>query len=117
MDITDGETIDFKGFPLCGIAMQVNNLDADQIAQVLLQFQKFLIESWPTLQTILANHDWDEDAYFFQEWLDQNWNLLVGRRLFGKGANIQPFCVGMNDIRKESSGDASDQRFPSWEPS
>jgi len=80
--------------------MQSDIPDSDKIARVLAQFREFLLESWPALQTILQDHDWDDDAYFLEDWLDQNWGLLVGRQLLGKGANIQPFCIATNDIGK-----------------
>ena len=80
--------------------MDVDISDSDKIARVLTEFRDFLIGSWPTLQAILQSHDWDDDSYFLEEWLDQNWSLLVGRQLLGKGASIQPFCAATNDIRK-----------------
>lgn len=79
--------------------MQSDIPDGDRLANVLSRFREFLIESWPALQAILRNHDWDGDAYFLEEWLDQNWCLLVGRQLFGKKANLQPLCVCTNDIK------------------
>ena len=80
--------------------MEAHLSESEKLASVLAHFRAFLVGSWPTLQTVLQNHDWDDDAYFLEEWLDQNWSLLVGRQLLGKGADIQPFCVATNDIRK-----------------
>jgi hypothetical protein len=80
--------------------MQGKITNHHKLVRVLDLFREFLTESWPTLQTILQNHDWDEDPYFLDEWLDLNWSLLVGRQLLGKGADIQPLCAASIDIRK-----------------
>lgn len=80
--------------------MGIHVSEGDKLARVLTHFREFLLEAWPTLQTVLQNHDWDGDAYFLEDWFDQNWSLLVGRQLLGKGADIQPFCVATKDIGK-----------------
>jgi hypothetical protein len=80
--------------------METHFSDDDKLALVLAHFREFLLEAWPTMQKVLQNHDWDGDIYFLEEWIDQNWSLLVGRQLLGKGANMQPFCFATNDIDK-----------------
>lgn len=79
--------------------MQPNILQNDELVRVMAQFREFLLNSWPALQPILQNHDWDEDAYFLEDWLDRNWDLLVGRQLLGRKANLQPLSAGFNNIK------------------
>lgn len=68
------------------------------------QFRGFLNSAWPALTEVLNKHDWDDDAYFLEDWLDANWNLLVSRQLLGKGGGLQPFAVATNGIRKGHYG-------------
>jgi hypothetical protein len=73
----------------------------DSITEALKLFRDFLNESWPVVKSLAKEHDWDNDAYFFEDWFDQNWLLLVGRQLLGKTVDLQPLCVGINDVKNE----------------
>jgi len=89
-----------------------NYPDSEAIKIAIERFRNFLNSTWPALTEILKEHDWDDDAYFLEDWLDENWNLLVGRQLLGQGNILQPFAVATNEINKgnysyrlESKGD------------
>lgn len=64
-------------------------------------FRDFLNSTWPVIAAILEDHDWDDDAYFLEDWLDANWQLLVARQLLGKDGDLQPFAVATNDVTKK----------------
>lgn len=59
-------------------------MDVDEI---VLVFRQFLINSWPIITQDL---DWDEDAYFLDDWVQANWELLVERQL-GKKIFLVPY--------------------------
>jgi hypothetical protein len=75
--------------------------DSAEVTQTIERFRKFLVASWPAFQAILHEHDWDNDAYFLEDWIDSNWQLLVGRPLFGNEVKIQPMSASTNDIKKK----------------
>ena len=79
----------------------ISNLsDGEAIAHVLSKFRDFLNASWPVINELLQSHDWDDDPYFLEDWIDENWKQLVARQLLGKNADLQPFAIGTNDIMK-----------------
>ncbi len=47
----------------------------------ILKFRDFLVHSWPDLDRIMENHDWDDDVGFTDDWLQVNWEFLVEREL------------------------------------
>ncbi|MEQ6205022.1 hypothetical protein ABMC88_18455 [Sulfitobacter sp. HNIBRBA2951] len=51
------------------------------IESLILLFQKFLLASWPQLALIMNDHDWDDDPYFIDYWIQANWELLVEHQL------------------------------------
>lgn len=80
--------------------------DGKSVMEVIGRFRFFLNSAWPEIVKILDVHDWDDDAYFLEDWLDANWRLLVARQLLGKDNDLQPFAVATNDILK--------RRFTYW---
>jgi hypothetical protein len=59
----------------------------------ILKFRKFLIDVWGDLDTLMEDHDWDEDGCFIDEWLQTNWELLVERELLGKTGFLNSFGI------------------------
>lgn len=80
--------------------MEPSQPDNNRLVRVIEQFRSFLNRAWPTVSAVLREHDWDNDAYFLEDWLDQNWSLLVGRQIVGKGGDFQPLCIGTNEVGK-----------------
>ena len=76
----------------------INHPDCETIMRTIERFRDFLNAAWPPLTDVLGEHDWDNDAYFLEEWLDANWRLIVGRQLLGKEVDFQPFAVAINKI-------------------
>lgn len=79
--------------------------DSVTVMAALERFRSFLNSAWPAFEEILRQHDWDDDSYFIDDWLDANWDLLVCRQLLGKarldkGAKLQPFGIGTMYIGK-----------------
>lgn len=73
----------------------------EEVTQVLRKFRDFLNASWPVINDLLQSHDWDNDPYFLEDWIDENWKQLVARQLLGKNADLQPFAISTNDIMKK----------------
>ncbi len=78
--------------------------NSNDLTEALKVFRDFLNASWPIVKSLGKKHDWDNDAYFFEDWFDQNWLLLVGRQVLGKTQDLQPFSVGINDVKKKKYG-------------
>jgi len=75
--------------------------DYEAVMAIIEKFRSFLNSTWPVLTEVLKEHDWDDDAYFLEDWLDANWRLLVGRQLLAKeGDHLQPLAVATNEIFK-----------------
>ncbi|WP_338883012.1 hypothetical protein [Xenorhabdus sp. TH1] len=70
------------------------HISSEDIFITLSRFRNFLNRAWPAIDEILYDHDWDDDQEFIDEWLRENWSLLVGRRLFGRDSEIQPYSLG-----------------------
>lgn len=60
------------------------------VEEIVLFFRQFLIKSWPIISQHLDSIDWDEDAYFLDDWMQANWELLVERQL-GKEIFLLPY--------------------------
>jgi hypothetical protein len=63
----------------------------------ILNFRKFLIDVWGDLDTLMEDHDWDEDGCFIDEWLQTNWEFLVERQLLKKKGVLSPFGMIYTD--------------------
>ena len=51
------------------------------VNEQILLFRKFLLDSWEDLGFLMANHDWEGDSNFIDDWLQVNWEFLVERQL------------------------------------
>lgn len=54
------------------------------ITQQINLFRKVLIFSWPFVKNIIDNHDWNNDPYLVNDWIQVNWELLIERELLGR---------------------------------
>lgn len=54
------------------------------ITEHINKFRDFLITSWPHLESIMEDHDWEKDPDFIPEWQQANWEFFVERELLGK---------------------------------
>jgi len=66
------------------------------VTAVITRFRQLLNSSWSSFNEIMTAHDWDNDPYFIDDWLQANWDLLVCRQLVGQGA-IQQFGITPRD--------------------
>lgn len=62
------------------------------------KFRKFLLDCWADLDSLLENHDWDNDQYLTLEWIQSNWEFLVERQLLKKGSYLS--CIGFSHQEK-----------------
>lgn len=61
-----------------------NNITDKQLRNNLKKFREFLVASWDKISEIMYSHNWDKDPCFIDDWVEINWELLVGRELFGE---------------------------------
>ena len=57
------------------------------------KFRDFLNACWPHLDDLMADHDWDDDGRFIDDWMQVNWELLVERELLGKQRFLTPLST------------------------
>lgn len=57
----------------------------------ILKFREFLLDSWSCLDSLMANHDWDEDVNFMDDWIQINWEFLVERQLLQENERLKPY--------------------------
>ncbi|MDB6081208.1 MAG: hypothetical protein JWO53_480 [Chlamydiia bacterium] len=56
------------------------------VTEHITKFRDFLCICWPSIDSLMADHDWSNDGKFTLNWLEVNWELLVERELLcGKG--------------------------------
>ncbi|MDB6081209.1 MAG: hypothetical protein JWO53_481 [Chlamydiia bacterium] len=56
------------------------------VTEHITKFRDFLCICWPSIDSLMAGHDWHEDDNFIDDWLEANWELLVERELLrGEG--------------------------------
>lgn len=60
------------------------------IEEIVLNYRRFLIESWPSLSRVLDNLDWDQYPYFLENWEQANWELLVEGQV-GEKYRLPPY--------------------------
>jgi hypothetical protein len=80
--------------------MPYKSTDPEIITTHLLRFRNFLNDVWPPLNILLDDHDWDNDPYIVEDWLDDNWSHLFVRQILGKDFNFQPLTASIIDIKK-----------------
>ena len=57
-------------------------------------FRKFLNISWDyVVYNLMDQHDWDNDGDLIDDWMQINWELLVGRELLGKELTLTQFSI------------------------
>lgn len=74
------------------------------IEQLVLNYREFLLASWPFLNKILWELDWDKHPYFLDEWLQANWELLVESQL-GNAIRLSPY--GFNRAPEASASEGA----------
>ncbi|MBA3238015.1 MAG: hypothetical protein H0T62_06650 [Parachlamydiaceae bacterium] len=65
----------------------MNNLATSpiDITSHIVMFRNFLNISWPFVDVLMENHDWEEDGNFIDDWIQINWEFLIEREILGKG--------------------------------
>lgn len=61
------------------------------ITKTITDFRNFLVAAWPYVDNLIDSHDWDNDGYFIDEWLQVNWEFLVERELLNNKGFLIPF--------------------------
>jgi len=72
----------------------------DVVTVAFRRFRSFLNDSWPSVNEVMENHDWDNDPYFLEDWLDDNWKHLFVRQILGKDAKFQPLAISINEVNE-----------------
>lgn len=68
------------------------------VTSQILKFRDFLVHSWPDLDRLMENHDWDEDGAFMLNWLQVNWEFLVKRELLKKNGFLKTYTYSDHRI-------------------
>lgn len=68
-------------------------ISSKRLTKQLGYFRQFLISSWPYLDILMEDHDWDNDTDFIDDWLQTNWELLIERELLGQGIYLSPLAI------------------------
>lgn len=68
-------------------------ISSKRLTKQLEYFRQFLISSWPYLDILMENHDWDNDMDFIDDWLQTNWEFLIERELLGQGIYLSPLAI------------------------
>lgn len=64
------------------------------ITEHIQKFRKFLNISFNyTISNIMDDHDWENDGYFIDDWMQINWEILVERELLGVNYGLTLYGV------------------------
>ena len=74
--------------------IDLNRLPVD-ITSHIIKFRDFMNASWPFLDDLMEEHDWENEPYFTLDWLQANWELLVERELLGEHGYLTEFSMSM----------------------
>lgn len=80
--------------------MRFNIPDSEELRKAFAHFRCFLNDAWPSVNRILMGHDWDNDPYLLEDWLDDNWKHLFVRQVLGEGADLQPLSISIDNIER-----------------
>lgn len=75
-----------------------------ELFRVLDNFRMFLINSHPNYWSSLHFLNWDENPYWFDEWLQCNWKLMVGEFLCGSNYLLRDYRSPINSIILDNNG-------------
>lgn len=69
-----------------------------ELFKALDNFRMFLINSHPNYWINLQYLNWDENPYWFDEWLQCNWKLMVVEFICGSNDLLQDYRPPINSI-------------------
>ncbi|MDB6081216.1 MAG: hypothetical protein JWO53_488 [Chlamydiia bacterium] len=61
------------------------------VTEHITKFRDFLCTCWPSIDSLMVDHDWDDDGDFIDDWLGANWELLVERELLHEKGFLTSF--------------------------
>lgn len=64
------------------------------VTSQILKFRDFLVHSWPDLDRLMENHNWDDDVGFMDDWVQVNWEFLVERELLQNKGSLKSYIFG-----------------------
>lgn len=56
----------------------------------VIRFRDFLVTSWASLDILMTHHNWDDDIWFSEDWIQVNWEFFMERELLGKENYLIP---------------------------
>lgn len=79
---------------------------------MLINFQQFMLNSWPQMDQIMRGLDWDNDAYFIDRWIQANWELMVEKQIDAGDITLPPYGYDSNpNSRYTRAGVVADHRI------
>ncbi|MGI9279061.1 MAG: hypothetical protein ACR2PX_05440 [Endozoicomonas sp.] len=73
--------------------------------ELIRNFRCFLLSSWPQFVKVQKHLDWDENPYFFDIWLQANWELMVEFQALERDQYLTPYgydnSAGCRHINKD----------------
>lgn len=68
------------------------------VSEILENFRQFLVNSNSNYSYIFQNLDWDNNPYWFVNWLESNWQSMVGEIICGKEHRLRPYSFPTNSL-------------------
>ena len=76
-----------------------------EITYQIVLFRDFLVASWPFLDKVMADHNWDEDGSFSDDWIQANWEFIVERELLENKGRLRTLGWNKHITRTDSMPD------------
>jgi len=58
---------------------------------LIANFRDFLNTGWSSVEKVMEHLEWDESPYFYDEWIQANWELLVEKHILKPGQLLAPY--------------------------
>ena len=85
----------------------------EKLKQLLEVFKSNVEKSWKIIVNQASDRQWDDDAYFANDWLDELWQKQVVTPLVGENINFIPYEATYKEtLSKDKTYFLENQSFP-----
>ncbi|MFT5318007.1 MAG: hypothetical protein ACI8RA_001268 [Chlamydiales bacterium] len=72
------------------ITINEDDLEGLDVTKQINLFRDLLSSSWPKIDLLMEDHDWDADfGIAYDEWIQVNWELFVEKELLPEGSYLR----------------------------
>jgi hypothetical protein len=73
----------------------LDGMDGLDVTEQVNHFRSYLKAGWPSVDSLMECHDWENDVGLLGEWIQASWELLVERELLPEDQYLTPLAPVM----------------------